>query len=233
MQKLDRLRVGVTLIKPSQVVRNLGVYFDDKTLLSDHISHVCKTASYSLFKIGRIRRLLDRPSVERLIHAFVTSRIDYCNSLLYGIDDQLILRLQRIQNSAARLVTQTRKHDHITPVLQDLHWLPVKARILFKILVLVYKFINNDAPLYFSEMISQEDRAMHVRSAYFTRQSKRHSQETRLVPGNYNRKNFGARSFSYFAPLEWNSLPNDIRSSHSLSLFKSKLKTYLFLNCFD
>ena len=121
------------------------------------------------------------------------------------------------------LIARTRKHHHITPVLIDLHWLPVKARILFKVLVFVYKFVNGNAPLYFSDMISRERAVSPVRSAYFTRQFKRHSQEIRLIPGGYNQKNFGARSFSYFAPREWNSLPAEIRSSHSLSLFKSKL----------
>ena len=229
---LHQLRVGVTLIKPSVVVRNLGVYFDEMTSMSYHVSHICKTASYSLHRIGRIRRLLDTASTEKLIHAFVTSKLDYCNSLMYGIDDQYISRLQHIQNSAARIVTRTRKHDHITPTLNELHWLPVKARIQFKVLTFIFKFINNIAPLYFSDMFSREILLSRENSLHYTRQSKRHSQEIRLIPGSYIQKNFGARSFSYFGPLEWNSLPNDIRSVDSLSLFKSKLKTYLFCHYF-
>ena len=83
-----------------------------------------------------------------VVHAFVTSRIDYCNSLLYGISDYNINRLQRIKKSVARIVTNTRKYDHITPILKKIHWLPIRQRIHFRILLITYKSINNMAPKY-------------------------------------------------------------------------------------
>ena len=96
-----------------------------------------------------------KESLVTVVHAFVTSRIDYCNSLLYGISDYNINPLQRIQNSAAGIVTNTRKYDHITPILQKLHWLPVRQRIHFKIL-LTYKAINDMAPEYLCEQCPLE-----------------------------------------------------------------------------
>ena len=220
------MKIGVALIKPSKTVRNLGVYFDEHSSMSYHVSQVCRKASYSLYRIGRIRKLLDQNSAEKLIHAFITSQIDYCNSLLYGIDDQLLVRLQLIQNSAARLLTGTKKHDHISHVLQNLHWLPVKARIQFKILVLVFKFFEGITPSYFTDMVKQE--VLDCEPTYRTRQHVRQVQEVRLIPTTYKLENFGARAFSFFAPLEWNCLPPEIRNSKTLQIFKSKLKTFLF-----
>ena len=113
--------------------RNLGVIFENDLRMDDYIKNICRSASYSLYKIGRIRHFLNEKSTETLIHAFITCRLNQCNSLLYGLPDTHIARLQRIQNSAARLVTRTRSSEHITPVLRKLHWLPVKYRIMYKI----------------------------------------------------------------------------------------------------
>ena len=81
-----------------------------------------------------VRTSLTSDAAKTLVHAFISSRLDYCNSLLYGIGDGLVKKLQAVPNSAARVVTGTRKYDHITPVLRDLHWLPVRHRIDFKVL---------------------------------------------------------------------------------------------------
>ena len=102
--------------------------------------------------LGRIRNYLEEKSTETLIHAFITCRIDQCNSLLNGLPDSHIAKLQRIQNSAARLVIRTRFHDHITHVLQKL---PVRYRIMYKILILTYKCIHGLAPLYLQELIQE------------------------------------------------------------------------------
>ena len=87
-------------------------------------------ASFALKRIGNIRQYLDQPAAEKLIHAFVSSELDYCNSLLFGLPGKEISKLQRVQNSAARLITKTRKTDHITPILRKLHWPPVHKRII-------------------------------------------------------------------------------------------------------
>ena len=132
-------------IQPVTSARNLGVIVANDLNMDVYISNICRSPSYALYKIGRIRNLLDEKLTETLVHAFITCHLDRCNSLLYGLPDTLIAKLQRIQNSAARLVTRTRGHDHITPVLCNLHWLPVKYRIIYKILLLTYKIRHVNA----------------------------------------------------------------------------------------
>ena len=114
----------------------------------EHVNKICKTSYYHLRNISKIRKYLTEETTEILVHAFVTSKLDYCNSLLYGLPKHIIGSLQSVQNTAARIVTLTKKFDHITPVLIQLHWLPVHFRILFKVLLLVYKALNGMAPLY-------------------------------------------------------------------------------------
>ena len=118
-----------------------------------YINNLCHSASFALYKIGRIRNLLDAKSTETLVHAFITCHIDMCNSLLCDLPDSHISKLQCIQNSAARLVTRTRFSDHITPVLRDLHWLPITFCIMYKILLLTYKFLHRLAPEYLTDLI--------------------------------------------------------------------------------
>ena len=124
-------------------VKNLGVILDQCINMHEHVTSACRAAYYHLKNIHCLKAFLTQESLVTVVHAFVTSRIDYYNSMLYGISDYNINRRQRIQNSAARIVTYTRKYDHITPILQNLHWLPVRQRIHFKILLITYKSINN------------------------------------------------------------------------------------------
>ena len=100
---LPPITFNKSILHPTRCARNLGVLFDNQLTLTDHINSICRAASFGLYKIGSIRRNLDQSATERLIHAFVMSRIDNCNGLLYGLSDLLLGRLQRIQNSAARL----------------------------------------------------------------------------------------------------------------------------------
>ena len=132
----------------------------DKNLDMDaQIKSVCRSALYHIRNIGAIRKLLPQSAAAQLIHSLVTSRIDYCNSLLYGLPNCRIKQLQRIQNIAARAVTLTRcsPGEHITPVLKSLHWLPIKFRIVFKILLLTYKCVNGIAPEYLCNLVIYKD----------------------------------------------------------------------------
>ena len=140
-------RVGDIDVAPVKAASNLGVVFDDTMSFKSHISDVCKSSFYHLRNISRIRKYLTRENTEMAVHAFDTSKLDYYDSQLYGLHRFPIAKLQSVQNSAARLVCTTRKFDHITPTLIDLHWLPTTHHIVFKILLLVYKSLNDKAPL--------------------------------------------------------------------------------------
>ena len=116
-------------------VTNLGVTFDNSFKFNKQISSVIKSSFFQLRLIAKVKVHLPTKQLEMLIHAFISSRLDYCNALYSGIDQSLIRRLQLVQNAAARLLTGTKKREHISPVLASLHWLPVKFRIDFKILL--------------------------------------------------------------------------------------------------
>ncbi len=121
-------------------VRNLGVILETDLSFSSHVKAVTKSAYYHLKNIARIRCFVSSQDLEKLVHAFITSRVDYCNGLLTGLPKKTTRQLQLIQNAAVRILTRTRKSEHITPVLRSLHWLPVTFRIDFKVL---YSFINH------------------------------------------------------------------------------------------
>jgi hypothetical protein len=118
------LNCGYDIITPSDMARNIGVIFDKNMTMIPQINSVCKRAFYHLWNIARIRKFLTQKSTEILVHAFISSKLDYCNSLLYGVPKFQLKKLQHVQNAAARLITQSCKYDHITPVLINLHWLP-------------------------------------------------------------------------------------------------------------
>ena len=152
-----------------------------------------------------------------LVQCFVISRLDYCNSLLYGIPEESLDKLQKVQNAAARLIYGVRKHDHVTHLLKNLHWLPIRYRIQFKIALITFKTLNGNGPEYLAELLIplQQNRAL------------RSSHKNMLKVPKIKLKYGGDRSFSVAAPRIWNSLPNSIKS-HSEHLFKEALKTHLF-----
>ena len=213
-------RVGTIDIKPIKVARNLGAWFDSHFSMSTHISMSCSAAFFWLHNIKRISQFLSRDKLEMVLHAFVTSRIDYCNGLLYGLPDCEIAKLTRVQNAAARLLMSCKKYDHITPVLINVHWLPVRYRINVKILLLTFKALYGMAPTYIIDLIHTK-----TNTRYLLR-----SNEGVLLkhPSGKMKKSFGYRSFSVAAPTLWNALPVSLRSIKCISTFKSNLKTYLF-----
>ena len=126
------------VISMSSAARNIGVLYDSSLSMEHHVTAVCKAGFCHLRNISRTRKYISRPTAEILVHAFITSRLDFCNSPPYGLPKQTIKRLERVQNVAARIVALTPKHEHISPVLQELHWRPIEQRITFKILLMTF-----------------------------------------------------------------------------------------------
>ena len=205
---ISSITVGKSAIMKSSVVRNLGSYIDDKLSMNSHINKVCNASFYYLYNIRQIRKYLSRDSSETLIHAFVSSRLDYCNSLLYGLPQVQIDKIQRVQNAAARLIFEQPKFCHITPVLSQLHWLPIKYRIEFKILLMTFKAIHGMAPDYICKLISRRKS-----TGYSLRSSKKVMLE---VPSGKILPTLGGRAFCYAAPKLWNNLPSEISSLDSV-----------------
>ncbi|XP_062609775.1 uncharacterized protein LOC134271589 [Saccostrea cucullata] len=140
-------------IKVSSCVKNLGVFFDSVLNMDNQIRNITKSCYHQLRNIGRIRPLISESACKTLVCSLVTSRLDYGNALLYGICTSSLTKLQRIQDTAARIITRTKKHDHITPVLVNLHWLPVEHRIQYKLLLQTFKALNGTSPLYIQELV--------------------------------------------------------------------------------
>ena len=179
---------------------------------------VGRIAFYYIRNIAKFRKCLSYDTAKILMHAFVTSRIDSYNALLFGLPNFLIQRLQYVLNSADRVIARSRKFDHITSLLIELHWLPVEQRIIFKILLFTFKVVNGLAPSYLSELLE----------AYVPMRMLRSSTQLLLLESKFNLKTYGSRALSVCAPRLWNSLPLEMRKCDSIDTFKKKLKTHLF-----
>ena len=188
--------------------------------MTTQINNVCKSSSFALHKIGKIRQFLTTEATKQLVHALVISRIDFCNSLLYSLPDIQINKIQRIQNSAARLVSRTKRREHITPVLRELHWLPVKSRIKYKILLLTYQCLKGTAPSYLQDLIVKYTPSRNLRSR----------DKSLLVTPNIRTQFYGTRSFNMASAELWNSLPDVVKNANTTESFKTLLKTYLFVS---
>ena len=225
-QKVDLqhhfIRIGDSDVMPTQSARNLGVLFDSNMTMNDFVQKTCQSMYFHLRSISNIRKILSDKTVAIIIHAFVISRLDYCNSLLYNMSSSQIAKLQRAQNSAARILSRTCKRDHISPILKELHWLPVRERTEYKILLMTWKAINGFSPSYIENLIFE----------YVPTRSLRSSGKNLLVTQR-TRSSFGDRAFSAAAPCLWNQLPAYVRSLESLDSFKSNLKTVLFSKAYS
>ena len=188
------------------------------------ISKACNATFYHLRNLRRVTKYLSRDSLIALVHAFITSRLDYRNGLLFGLPNVQIAKLQRVQNAAARLILGIEKFSHITPALYELHWLPVSLRIDYKIILLTFKCIHGLAPTYLSDLISIKSNSLY-NLRYTGKLLLDHPKGKMLTT-------LGARSFSAAAPKLWNGLPLELRQGTSLNSFKSRLKTYVFKKYF-
>ena len=218
------ISIGGTNINFSHQARNLGVTISSTLSLESHISNICRSSFCELRRISNIRQYLDIHSTKILMCSLILSKIDYCNALYYGIPQKLIEKLEKIQNTAAKIIFKAKKSDHVTPLLMKLHWLPVSARIEYKIALLVFKFFTDTHfPLYLSELFE----------IYKPKRTLRSSNDSRLlVKKKVRKKTYGNKSLTYAAPSIWNTLPFHVRHSKSISIFKKNLKTYLFKKSF-
>uniref|UniRef100_A0A8C8DX31 Reverse transcriptase domain-containing protein n=1 Tax=Oryzias sinensis TaxID=183150 RepID=A0A8C8DX31_9TELE len=207
-------------VKPS--LRNLGVIFDKDMSLEQHSKQLIRNCFFQLRNISKLRKMVSYEDLELLIHAFVSTRLDYCNSLFSCLNKKELSRLQLIQNSAARILTRTKRRDHISPILKALHWLPVAYRYQYKILVLTFRALHSQAPPYVCDLIAPYRPSRSLRSA---------DQNLLMVPRTRFRTR-GDRSFQAVAPKLWNELPLSLRSLDSVNSFKSQLKTFYFCKAF-
>ena len=222
--EISTVALGGHSIPVSKAVRTLGVTMDSTMSFDRHVDNICRSSFCHIRALWRIRKLLTIQDIKTVATAVVSTRLDYCNSLLYGMTDCNINKLQRIQNSLARLVTNSSIRCHITPVLAELHWLPVRARIEYKVALLTYKAMTTERPTYIRELLRPHEPVRQLRSSsHFSL----HDDGAKTV--------FGSRAFCHSAPKVWNSLPYSIIDSFkstSLASFKRQLKTYFYRKSF-
>ena len=217
------ISIGDISIHRSEKIKLLGVFLDESLNLKYHISMKARASALAMYNLKKIRNYLDRSSCLKYANALIFSHMDYCNSLFINLPESTLHPLQRIQNLTAKLILGRSKFDSASAALKELHILPIKARIEYKILLLVFKCLHNLAPTYLSGLVELNA------SFYATRSSK----GLLLKVPFTTRSSFADRSFMVAGPKLWNALPIHIRQSSSINTFKDALKTYLFRKSFS
>ena len=215
--------MGHSDISFSSAAHNLVVIFDSELALKEQVNKLCQLTYLEIRRIGSIRQYLSVEATKTLVSSLVLSRLDYCNAFLAGSPQVLLDKIQRVINCSARLIYKASKFAHITPLLFDLHWLPISSQIQYKIALTCFHIIFGSAPPYLSELLHLYSPSRSLRSVSDT--------QIFCVP-RVCRKTLGERSFQYIGPAIWNSLSFSIRHATSLSSFKSKLKTHLFSSAY-
>lgn len=215
------LLINSTQVQPTNgAFKNLGTLMQSDASLDAHIASVTKNCYMHLHNIGRIKQYLNRETLETIMHSFVSAKFDYCNALFLGLPRDRLKKLQKIQNAAARMLTGTGLRDHMTPVLCDLHWLPVEQRVQFKVLLTVHKCIHHDHP---SSSLAD--------SIILDARPHRGQNMTLCIPFTRSSLVF-ERAFSVAGPRMWNHLPSSLRELTDTNDFKKQLKTHLFRECY-
>jgi hypothetical protein len=211
---------GPSVIEPVTVVRDLGVMIDSELSMRQHVSQVARACFFHLRRLRSIRAQLGRDVTANLVAVLVLSRLDHCNAVLAQLPASTLAPLQRVIHAAARLVEDLRPRDHVTSALKELHWLPIKQRVDYKLCLLVHKVSIGHAPAYMTDMLTA---VADVPSRSALRAASR---------GNYvvpsARLTLGQRAFSVAGPRVWNRLPMELKLTRSTPAFKRSLKTYLF-----
>jgi len=219
--QIDTVSVAGAKLHVSSELKSLGVILDQRLSFDQHANMVVKACNYHTWAIRHIRPLLTQSTALTLACSLINSRLDYCNSLLNGAPALTISRLQRAQNNAAHAVLQADRRASSEPLLEKLHWLPVRQRIVYKSAMITYKVRITSVPAYLNCLLTQRSVPRVTRSSMLP---------LLVIPAV--KTQFASRAFSYFAPHIWNSLPAEVITCDCLSTFKRRLKTYLFRDCF-
>jgi hypothetical protein len=199
-------------------IKTLGVTLDCNMTMRQQINSVCSSCFYVLRQIGFIRRFLNYTTTRQLVQSLVISRLDYCNSLYADIPCFLIGKLQRVMNRSVRLIFKLPIITPMTHYLHDLHMLPVKWRIMYKILTMVFLFMHiNSCPQYLGQLLRHKQTGRT-----------RASREPYTLDVTRHRKAWTNGALHVCGPKLWNSLPLHLRLPQSTSTFRKKLKTHLF-----
>ena len=218
----NELIIGNEKISFSNSAKNLGVYLDNDLSMNCHITNICRSVYLEIRRLKHMSRFVDENSLKTLASSFILSKFDYCNALFKNLNQCQIEKMQKLQNFAAKVVLGKCIYDHVTPCFIQLHWLPIKFRIDFKIAITVFKCIYGLAPEYLCELIEMYKPTRNLRSA----------DKFLLKPKYYKFKTLGDRCFSSTAPTVWNALPIEIRKIESFDVFKRELKTHFFREAF-
>jgi hypothetical protein len=215
----DSLKVNDISIKTADKVRNLGVILDKTMSMEPQVKNMCKKAFFNIRNIASIRKCLSIADTKTAVHALVTPHLDYGNSLLPGTNKSILDKLQIAQNASAQLIMRLKKHDRISHVRKELHWLPVKARIEFKILNMTWKALNDQAPQYIMSMLRRSSNNRSLGS---------NNQNLLEVPRSKTAHR--DKALSTIAPKLWNTLPLALRNTEDNNTFRRMLKKHLFHN---
>ncbi|XP_052223875.1 uncharacterized protein LOC127839525 [Dreissena polymorpha] len=213
----DQLIVGGCEFECEDNVRDLGVHVSSTLNFDLHIRKKCQVAYSQLRNLRCIRKHLTQNSIDILVHGLIHSQLDFCNGLFADIPAYQLNKLQRFQNTAARLVTCASNEERSSNLLERLHWLPVQARIMFKVLAIVFRVVKGTAPNYLRSMFTHAQGSYRLRSSVCIQLS-----------APRHRTKIADRSLEVEGPKWWNVLPGHLKSADSETTFKSKLKTYLF-----
>ena len=217
--------INGTNINKREGIQYLGAWLDEHLTLREHIKRKCRMAMVNLQYICLIRQYLTWDTTQTLVLGIVMPHLDYLNAIFSGLPDKDMANLQRIQNAGAKLVLQKDKLASSTECLCALHWLPIRERIDYKILTLVFKSPNNQASTYLQDLLCEcpkKKRSLQSDSIY-----------RRLIVPFTKCKMLAACSFSVRGPTLWNQLPNNFKISRTLDEFKGHLKTFLFKHAFE
>lgn len=211
------ISVSGSSVKISDSITTLGTVLDPTLSLSPHVKSLVKSCNYHIRAIKHIRHILTQQDTRTLATSLVQSKLDYCNSLLYHTSSANVRALQRIQNSLARLVLQPSKPIPTAHLIKQLHWLPVKKRITYKIATLTHNAIHLKQPSYLHELLKPYQPISSLRSS---------EKSLLITPRTF--LHLTDRSFHTSAPTIWNSLPLNLRNESDILRFRKNLKTYLF-----